>query len=239
MMSQLLGKSALITGASKGIGKAIALALAAEGYDLAICARNLTGLEELEREIQQINPSIQVFLMACDFSHETEIEKLAMWVEKKFPVLDVLVNNVGVYERVSLLKEGPDELGKHMQVNLNTPHYLSVYFGRIMRDAKKGHIFSITSIASRYPVKEAGSYTITKFALSGLTQVLREELRDFGVKVTEVIPSSTLTSSWEGTTIPAEQFIWPEDIAKIIVTCLSLSHGANIDEVVIKPVKPI
>lgn len=238
-MSQLLEKSALITGASKGMGKAIALALAAEGYDLAICARHLVGLEELEHEIQQENPSIKVFLKACDFSNEKEVEELARWVEEKFPVLDVLVNNVGIYERVSILKEGPNVLGKHMQVNLNTPHYLSAYFGRIMRDARKGHIFAITSIASREPVKEAGSYTVTKYALSGLTQVLREELRDFGVKVTEVIPSSTLTSSWEGTTVPAEQFIWPEDIAKIIVTCLSLSHGANIDEVVIKPVKTI
>lgn len=238
-MSQLVQKSALITGASKGMGKAIALALAEEGYDLAVCARHIDGLETLEREIQRKNPSIKVFFKACDFSIEKEVEELARWVEEKFPVLDVLVNNVGIYERVSLLKEGPNVLEKHMQVNLNTPHYLSAYFGRIMRDARKGHIFSITSIAAREPVKEAGSYTITKFALSGLTQVLREELRDFGVKVTEVIPSSTLTASWEGTTVPAEQFIWPEDIAKIIVTCLSLSHGANIDEVVIKPVKTI
>lgn len=238
-MSQLLGKSALITGASKGMGKAIALALAAEGYDLALCARHIDGLEELEHEIQMKNPAVKVFLKACDFSYEKNVEELAEWVEDKFPVLDVLVNNVGLYERVSLLKEGANVLEKHMQVNLNTPHFLSAYFGKIMRDAGRGHIFSITSIAAHEPVKEAGSYTITKFALSGLTQVLREELRNFGVKVTEIIPSSTLTSSWEGTTIPADQFIWPEDIAKTLIACLSMSKGANIDEVVIRPVKPI
>ena len=238
-MSQLIGKSALVTGASKGMGKAIAIALATEGYDLAVCARNLEGLEELEREIRKKNPAVKVYLKACDFSYEKNVEELAQWVEDKFPVLNVLVNNVGLYERISLLKEGPDVLNRHMQVNLNTAHFLSAYFGRIMRDAGKGHIFSITSIATREPVKEAGSYTITKFALSGLTQVLRKELRSFGVKVTEIIPSSTFTSSWEGTTIPADQFIWPEDIAKTLLACLSMSKGANIDEVVIRPVMPI
>ena len=238
-MSQLIGKSALVTGASKGMGKAIAIALATEGYDLAVCARNLEGLEELEREIRKKNPAVKVYLKACDFSYEKNVEDLAQWVEDKFPVLNVLVNNVGLYERISLLKEGPDVLNRHMQVNLNTAHFLSAYFGRIMRDAGKGHIFSITSIAAREPVKEAGSYTITKFALSGLTQVLRKELRSFGVKVTEIIPSSTFTSSWEGTTIPADQFIWPEDIAKTLLACLSMSKGANIDEVVIRPVMPI
>lgn len=236
-MSVLNGKSALITGASKGMGKTIALALAVEGYDLAICSRNIETLQELESEIQKKNPSVKVYLKICDFSLSKEVEKLAEWVEDNFPTLDVLVNNVGIYERVSLLNEGPNVLGDHMQVNLYAPHYLSNYFGRIMRDAKKGHIFNITSIASREPVTAAGSYTITKFALSGLTKVLREELRESGVKVTEIIPGSTLTSSWDGTEIPPEQFVQPEDIAKVVLSCLSLSPGANIEEVVIKTLK--
>ena len=236
-MSVLNGKSALVTGASKGIGRAIAIALATEGYDLALCARNLEGLQELEVEIQKKNPSVKVFLKTCDFSITKEVEQLAAWVDTIFPVLDVLVNNVGIYERVSLLKEGPNVLNDHMQVNLYTPHFLSNYFGRIMRDAGKGHIFNITSIASREPVSAAGAYTITKFALTGLTKVLREELRKFGVKVTEIIPGSTLTSSWEGTDVPEEQFVLPEDIAKVLITCLSLSSGANIEEVIIRPIK--
>lgn len=236
-MSVINGKSALITGASKGMGRAIALAFAKEGYDLALCARNLEGLQELESEIQKESPSVEIFLKECDFSVSKEVEQLATWVETHFPVLDVLVNNVGIYERVTLLKEGPAVLGNHMQVNLYTPHFLCNYFGQIMRDAGKGHIFNITSIASREPVPAAGAYTVTKFALTGLTKVLREELRKFGVKVTEIIPGSTLTSSWDGTDIPPEEFVLPEDIAKVILTCLSLSSGANIEEVVIRPIK--
>lgn len=236
-MSAIIGKSALITGASKGIGKAIALALANEGYDLALCARSMEGLVELEDEIQKKNPAVKVFLKTCDFSLDKEVEALAKWTEKMFTDLDVLVNNVGIYEQVSLLKEGPNVLKDQMQVNFYTPHYLCTYFGQIMRDARKGHIFNVTSIASREPVVAAGSYSITKSALSALTKVLREELREFGVKVTEVIPGSTLTASWEGTELPANQFIWPEDVAKVILTSLSMSFGANIDEVIIKPVK--
>jgi short-subunit dehydrogenase len=236
-MSVLNGKSALVTGASKGMGKAIALALATKGYDLALCARNIETLQEVENEIQKKNPSVKVFLKTCDFSIAKEVEQLATWVETHFPVLDVLVNNVGMYERVSLLKEGPNVFNNHMQVNLYTPHFLSNYFGQIMRDAGKGHIFNITSIASREPVPAAGAYTITKFALEGLTKVLREELRKSGVKVTEIIPGSTLTSSWEGTEISAEEFVLPEDIAKVLVTCLSLSSGANIEEVIIRPIR--
>lgn len=236
-MNEKNGRSALVTGASKGMGRAIALALGLEGYNLAICARNIEDLKMLEEEILKKNPSVKVFLKACDFSDEKEVEQLAKWVESRFSVLDVLVNNVGIYERVSMLKEGPNVLNEHMQINLFTPHYLSNYFGKIMRDARKGHIFNITSVASRNPVSAAGAYTITKYALTGLTKVLREELRKFGVKVTEIIPGSTLTSSWEGTEVPAEQFVLPEDIAKVILTCLSLSAGANIEEVTIKPIK--
>lgn len=238
-MGELKNKSALVTGASKGIGKAIALALAVDGYDVAICARNMEGLEALEQEIQKKNPRVRVSLKTCDFSSQKQLEELAKWAEKEFPDLDVLVNNVGYYHRKSLLNEAPNVFGESMQINLNTAHYLSVQFGRIMRDAKKGHIFSISSIASRHPVKEAGSYTVTKFALAGLTQVLREELRDSGVKVTEIIPSSTLTSSWEGTGVSPDKFVWPEDIAKAILLCLSISKGANIDEILIQPVQPI
>src|SRR5699024_2239447 len=150
---------------------------------------------------------------------------------------EVLGNNVGVYKRIALFDEEPNTLQDHMQVNLNGPHFLSSYFGKTMLKAGKGHIFNITSIASREPVAAAAAYTITKYALAGLTKVLREELRDSGVKVTEIIPGSTLTSSWEGTTIPAEEFVLPEDIAKVIINCLSLSSGANIEEVIVRPTK--
>jgi len=230
-------KSALVTGASKGMGRAIAGALAAQGYDLAICARKREDLEDLADELAKKHPGITVHIQSCDLSSQGEVEELAQWAAHHFPFLDVLVNNAGLYKRFSLLNEDKDVMRESMQVNLFAPHYLSTYFGRIMREAHEGHIFTITSIAARQPVVAAGSYTVTKVALAGLTNVLREELRDYGVKVTEIIPGSTLTSSWEGTEIPQEQFIQAEDVAQAVVASLSMSEGANFDEVVIKTVK--
>jgi short-subunit dehydrogenase len=104
-----------------------------------------------------------------------------------------------------------------------------------MRAAGAGHIINICSVAGLEPVVAAGSYSVTKYALMGLTKVLREELKPAGVKVTAIIPGATLTHSWEGTDIAPEHFIQPEDIASGVLACLQMSAGANIEELVIKP----
>jgi short-subunit dehydrogenase len=91
------------------------------------------------------------------------------------------------------------------------------------------------SSASKNVVAEAGTYSVTKFALLGLNNVMKLETQEYGVKVTAVIPGSTLTSSWNGTTIPAERFILPEDIASAIVNTFQMSAGANVDELIINP----
>ena len=104
-----------------------------------------------------------------------------------------------------------------------------------MRGRRSGYIFNICSIASINPVTSAGSYSVTKFALLGLTKVLREEMMEFGVKVTAILPGSTLTGSWEGTTLPSERFVDPQDIAEALINCLNTSKGANIDQLIIRP----
>src|SRR3546814_8983322 len=172
--------------------------------------------------------------LACDFSEHEQLVKLIEWVEGQTANVDVLVNNVGIFKPVSVLEETNEDFHRQLQVNYITPHLLSRAVGRRMRQNRRGHIFNISSIASREPVSSAGTYTVTKFAVRGLTHVLREELRPHDVKVTEIIPGSTLTSSWEGTEIPAERFILPADIAEAVVTCLRLSDGATVEEIVIK-----
>jgi len=230
-------KAALITGASKGMGKAISFALAKEGYTLIACARKQDALEQLQNDIKDSFPDAGIFIHTCDFSQPAQVEGLLQWVDRNSLQVQVLVNNVGFFIPGYLLKESPDMLAKHMQVNLFTPHLLSVHFARKMRENKKGHIFMITSVASRNAVVTAGSYSVTKYALAGLTAVLRKELKGDHVKVTEIIPGSTLTSSWKGTSIPEEDFVQPEDIAQALIAALNMSEGANVDEIIIKPVK--
>ena len=138
--------------------------------------------------------------------------------------------------QVSLLEETQIDFEVQWQVNFMTAYTLSRHFGKKMRDRGSGHIFNISSIASRRPVAAAGSYTVTKYALAGLNAVLRTELGAYGVKVTEIIPGATLTASWEGADVQEDRFVAADDIAEAIRVCLRMSGGANIDEIVLKPV---
>lgn len=234
-MPHLINKTALITGATKGMGLAIAERLAHLGCNLLLSARNGDALETLKIQLEKNNPSINIQYLACDFSDRAQLHALVKWLEGATIDLDILINNVGVFHPVSILDESDQDFDRQMHINYYTPHLLSRAVGRRMRENRSGHIFNISSIASREPVSAAGTYTVTKYAVMGLTHILRDELRPYGVKVTEIIPGSTLTSSWEGTDIAADQFILPADIATAIVTCLQMSEGANVDEMVIKP----
>ena len=217
------------------MGLAVAGRLADLGCNLLLTARSEDDLNALKATLQGQHSGISVQYHACDVADAAALATLLDWVGSITPGPDILINNVGIFKPVSVLDESEVDFEQQLQVNYITPHSLSRTIGRIMRQNRRGHIFNISSIASREPVADAGTYTVTKFAVRGLTHVLREELRPHQVKVTEIIPGSTLTSSWDGTDVPAEQFILPADIAEAIVTCLGMSEGANVDEIVMKP----
>lgn len=228
--------NALITGATKGIGRAIALKLAKEGYNLALCARNAQELDTLGLELLAHYPAQRVFTQVLDCAEPKQLQLFAEAAQKALGHMDALVNNVGLYIPGSILDDSAETLHRQMQVNVFAAHQLSQFFGKAMRSRKKGHIINICSIASLEPIVSAGAYTVTKYALLGLTNVLREELKFSGVKVSAILPGATLTSSWEGTTIAPEKFIQPEDVAQAVWTCLSLSSGANVDQLILKPI---
>ncbi|MBK1438741.1 SDR family oxidoreductase [Parapedobacter sp. ISTM3] len=234
-MATLINQKALITGATKGMGLAIAEKLASLGCHLLLAARDRRALDALKTALEQEHPTIQVQCLACDFSDSAQLKRLIQWMEHTAPDLDILINNVGIFRPVSLFEESEEDFELQMLINYHTPHLLSRAAGRNMQKNHKGHIFNISSIASRKPVASAATYTVTKYAVMGLTHVLREALRPYGVKVTEIIPGSTLTSSWEGTTVAADRFVLPTDIADAIASCLQMSDGANVDEIVVTP----
>lgn len=227
--------NAVITGASKGIGKAIALKLAQNGYNLAICARDEAEMNAFKIELQPFN--VEVVAAVVDCSEKEQVMSFFNKVKNKLGSVEVLVNNVGVYLPGSILEEDDEVFEKQQQLNVNAAYYLSKNFGKMMRTANFGHIFNICSIASLQVVDGAGSYSVTKAAMLSLNNVLRKELANFNVKVTAILPGSTLTASWEGTTIAAEAFVQPEDIANSIYSILNLSSGVNVDELVLTPLK--
>jgi len=225
----------LITGATKGIGKAIAFKMASRGYNLSLCARNIDELKTLKTEIHQHFPSLKIYIQAADCSIKAEVGSFAENAVQEFGFIDVLINNAGVFKPSAILDEDDDSLQNHLDINLLAPYYLYKKIGPLMRDAKKGYIVNICSVASKEVIVNAGSYCVTKAALLSLNNMMRKEMMEHGVKVTAILPGSTLTSSWEGTTISADEFVQPEDVAQVVDSVLSLSAGANIEEIMIKP----
>ncbi|MBB5396578.1 SDR family oxidoreductase [Mucilaginibacter sp. AK015] len=228
-------KNALITAATKGIGRAVAIAFAKQGINLSICSRNEQDLTDFKQELENINPQITVVTMVTDCSKRDELRNFAEFTEKKLGFVDIIVNNVGMYRHVSILKDSEDSFQKQIDTNLMPAYELYRFFGKSMVSVGKGHIFNICSVAAINPIAEAGVYSVTKYALLGLNKVMRLEMQKHGVKVTAVIPGSTLTDSWKGMEVDETKMVLPGDVASAIVNILNMSAGANVDELIIKP----
>ncbi|RFZ83289.1 SDR family oxidoreductase [Mucilaginibacter terrenus] len=227
--------NALITGATKGMGRATAIALAKQGLNLSICSRNAQELSDFKAELKQIAPQIQVFTMVADVSKRDDVKNFAEFTDKNMGFVDILVNNVGMFKPSFILDDSEDSFQKQIDTNLMPAYELYRFFGKRMVSVGKGHIFNICSIAALAPVPEAGVYTVTKYALLGLNKVMKLEMQPHGVKVTAIIPGSTLTDSWRGADVDKNRMVLPEDIADAILTIYKMSPGANVDEMIVTP----
>ncbi|HEY0245726.1 MAG TPA: SDR family oxidoreductase, partial [Mucilaginibacter sp.] len=155
-------ENALITGATKGMGRSIAIALAQEGINLAICSRNLNDLINFKNELYQINPDVKVFTAVADGSNKTELLKFAASAGHELGFVSIIVNNLGMYTYASILDDEEDAFEKMINTNLMPAYQLYRYFGKKMIAAKHGHIFNICSVAALNPIAEAGTYSVTK-----------------------------------------------------------------------------
>jgi len=229
-------KNALITGATKGMGRAIAFALAKQGLNLAICSRNIKDLEQIKAELLNINQQISVITLEADATKKDQLLNFAKTAEQKLGFIQVIVNNIGIYQPTSILDDSEDTFDYQLSANLRPAYELYRYFGKKLAAAKDGHIFNICSIAAITPVVEAGMYSVTKAATLSLSNIMRLEMQQYGVKVTSVIPGSTLTSSWDGMQVDANKMVLPDDIASAVIAIYNMSAGANVNEITITPV---
>lgn len=228
--------NALITGATKGMGRAIAITFAHEGINLAICSRNADDLSVFKNELLQVNPTIKVLTVVADGSKKEELLQFAGLAEQELGFISIIVNNLGRYEYSSILDDNPGTFAEMMNTNVMPAYELYRYFGKTMIAARKGHIFNICSVAALNPIAEAGSYSVTKAALLSLNKIMRLEMQEHNVKVTAIIPGSTLTDSWKGMDVDKDTMVSPEDIASAVINVYKMSAGANVDELIIKPV---
>jgi short-subunit dehydrogenase len=228
-------KNAIITGATKGMGRAIAIAFAHEGINLAINSRKAGDLDAFKAELLDINSSIKVFTAVADGSNKQELLQFAKQAEHDLGAINIIVNNLGMYEYAKILDDEQGLFEKMINTNLMPAYELYRFFGKSMIASGQGHIFNICSVAALNPVVDAGIYSVTKAALLSLNNVMRLEMQQHGVKVTAVIPGSTLTDSWKGQEVDKDTMVLPEDVASAIVNIYKMSKGANVDQIIIKP----
>lgn len=228
-------KLIVVTGGSQGIGRAIISKFAAEGFDVVTCARHAADLEVLKIQIEKLNPGSSVFFRQTDMSIRSEVERFAEYILSLDRPINVLVNNSGYFVPGEISTEPDGNLEGMINANLYSAYHLTRALAWEFKTRKAGHIFNMCSIASIQAYKNGGSYAISKFALLGFSKCLREELKDYKVRVTAVLPGATKTRSWSGTGLPDERFIRPEDIATAVFSAYALSPNSVVEEIIIRP----
>jgi short-subunit dehydrogenase len=221
-----MAKLLVVTGGSKGIGRAIIKKFAAEGFEAITCSRSKTGFEDIGGKVHHF---------VADMSVKTQVKAFTTFVAGFNRPVDVLVNNAGYFLPGQVIDEPEGTLESMIEGNLYSAYYMSRGIAPGMRKARSGHIFNMCSIASIQPYPNGGSYAISKFAMLGLSKMLREELKESGVRVTAVLPGATLTASWEGTDLPDDRFMSAEDIAESVWAAYSLSKRSVVEEILIRP----
>lgn len=228
-------KLIVVTGGTKGIGRAIAVRFAREDFDVAICARKPDELEKLKREFGQHYPAARVYTLSADMADRKQIDSFVNFVTQIGQPVDVLVNNAGYFVPGSIATEKEGVLEDMMNANLFSAYHMTRGLVGQMTGRKSGHIFNMCSIASIQPYANGGSYAITKFALLGFSKCLREELKTAGVRVTAILPGATRTASWDGVDLPDDRFMSAEDVAETVFAAWALSKRSVVEEILIRP----
>lgn len=224
----------VITGATKGIGRAVATAFAAKGHRLFLGARNEAALQQTAAELKAAHPASEISYLKADLSVKAEAIDFGQWCLRG-GVPDILINNAGLFEPGSVHDEADGVLESQLAVNLYSAYHLTRTILPDMMKRRSGHIFNLCSIASVAAYANGGAYSISKFAMYGFSKNLREEMKPHGIKVTSVLPGAVMTASWDGFDNSDKRIMEAEDIATMIVSAASLSPSACVEEILIRP----
>ena len=227
--------NAVITGASRGIGRAVAEIFALHGYNLLLCSKTEHTLLQTIEELKTAYPAVSIDGKALDLSNKTEAQLLGEWVLNNADTVDVLVNNTGTFIQGNVSDEPDGALDTMLGVNLFSAYHTTRAVLPKMKAQKSGHNFTICSIASMGAYPGGGAYGISKYALLGFTRNLRAELKEHGIKVTAVIPGAVYTDSWKGSGVAESRIMEAEDLAKMMLAATQLSPQAVVEDIVIRP----
>ena len=223
----------IVTGATKGIGRAIASIFSAEGHTLLLSARNQKDLQETAQALSSKYGNI-VHVFPADLSKKTEAIAFGNWC-LQFGTPDILVNNAGRFVPGAIYNEADGIVEEMIETNLYSAYHLTRVIVPAMIAKKSGHVFNICSIASVKPYSNGGSYGISKFAMLGFSKNLREELMPHLVKVTAVLPGAVYTDSWSGSGVDPNRIMEDNDIAMMVLAASKLSPQDCVEEILLRP----
>jgi 3-oxoacyl-[acyl-carrier protein] reductase len=230
----LTGKTAIVTGGTKGIGRAIAAALVREGLSVCIAARNQN---EIDTAVKELGGSTVGFV--CDVRIYEQVQALMAFTIRTFGGLDVLVNNagIGVFETVE--ETSPEDFRAVLETNLFSVFYCCHEAIPEMRRRGGGYIINISSLAGANPHPRMAAYNASKFGLNGFSEALMQEVRHDGIKVSYIMPGSVNTEF--GGDSPSNEKSWqltPADIARVVIDLLDHDDRALPSRVEIRPSRP-
>lgn len=239
-MQLLKGKTALITGASKGIGRATAVILAREGANTVLGSTTDSLLEAAGREIVKLGAPCMV--RPCDVSQRTNCEELVREAVKTFGKIDILINNAGIGYSGSIVDSDPKEIERMIGVNFLGVYYMTRAVLPHMIRRQMGSIVNIGSVAGLKYSPGLAVYSATKFAVRGFTEALRNEVQSDNIRVTLVHPGMTRTAFFDtfsqgGSPLPADnaELLQPEAIAETILFALTRPSGVGLNELTVRP----
>ena len=230
-----INKTIIVSGCTKGIGRAICEHFAKAGFNVAGFARNKKEIDEMKFLFEKEFPQQLFLFQSADASQKMDVINFAFDAQKRFPLIDILVNNAGTFLPGNILEEESGTFEMLMETNMYSAYNLTREIVPQMIKQKNGSVFNICSIASLSAYENGGSYTISKFAMLGFSKQLRMETQSQNIKVTAIMPGATLTESWGNVHLPESRFIKPEDVAKTIFSVYSLSDNADVEEIIIRP----
>lgn len=224
----------VITGASKGIGRAIAEIFAANGHDLFLCSRGEVALYKTMEELMIKYPAVAIKAKPADLSVKEAAQAFGNWC-LSIAVPDVLINNAGLFEPGSVNNEPDGLLESQLSVNLYSAYHLTRTILPAMMKRKTGHIFNMCSIASLHAYKNGGAYSISKYAMNGFTKNLREEMKEYYIKVTGIFPGAVMSDSWGNYDNSSKRIMEASDIAQLVYAASQLSAQACVEDIVVRP----
>nr|WP_281062609.1 3-ketoacyl-ACP reductase [Hymenobacter wooponensis] len=230
-MNSLTGKNALVTGAGKGIGRAIAVALAQEGVHVALLARTESQLREVAQEIEALG--VKAVVLAADIADRASVEAAVSKAQAELGDLDILINNAGIGTFAKLVDMDPAEWEKIIQVNLLGTYYATRAVLPQMIARETGDIINIASTAGQRGAATTSAYSASKFAILGLTESLMQEVRKHNIRVSALTPSTVATELAINNKLTdgnPDKVMQPEDLAEFIISQLKLNRRIFIKE---------